>query len=65
MFGCPVHKTNALAAAQTLKAGEELFIKLNNDAVNTVVKHLTENGFHCDADAPDVLTSVVKVTKND
>ncbi|HET8808349.1 MAG TPA: hypothetical protein VFM76_08220 [Methylophaga sp.] len=65
MFGCPVHKTKALQAAATLEAAETLRIKLNNDAVNTVVKHLQENGFQCHADAPDVITTIVKVTKND
>lgn len=65
MFGCPVHKTKALQAAEPLAAGETLRIKLNNDAVSTVVKHLQENGFRCHVDAPDVITTIVKVTKND
>ncbi len=65
MFGCPVHKTRALQAAEPLVAGETIRIKLNNDAVNTVVKHLQENGFQCHVDTPDVITTIVKVTKND
>ena len=32
MFGCPVHKTKALAAAQQLATGEVLRLKVNNDA---------------------------------
>ncbi|MDX1572987.1 MAG: hypothetical protein R3341_03105 [Methylophaga sp.] len=65
MFGCPVHKTRALQAAEPLADGETICIKLNNDAVNTVVKHLQENGYHCDVDAPDIITTKIKVTKND
>lgn len=65
MFGCPVHKTKALAAAQQLAAEESLRFKLNNDAVSTVVKYLQENGFQCLADHADVLTTIVKVTKHD
>lgn len=65
MFGCPVHKTKALAAVQPLVADETLRLKLNNDAVNTVVKHLQEHGFYCQTDTPDVINTIVKVTKND
>lgn len=65
MFGCPVHKTKALQAGQSLAAGETLRLKLNNDAVATVTRHLQENGFQCQTNAPDVITTIVKVTKND
>ncbi|MDT8310235.1 MAG: hypothetical protein RQ732_02200 [Methylophaga sp.] len=65
MFGCPVHKAKALQAAQPLAAGEILRLKLNNDAVATVTRHLQENGFQCQPDAPDVITTIVKVMKND
>lgn len=65
MFGCPVHKAKALQAAETLAAGQILRLILNNDAVSTVVKHLQENGFQCEAGDADVLTTTVKVTKND
>lgn len=65
MFGCPMHKTKALQAAQPLAADETLRLKLNNDAVATVTQHLQENGFQCQIGAPDVITTIVKVTKND
>lgn len=65
MFGCPVHKTKALAAAQQLAIGETLRLKVNNDAVSNVVQHLTTNAFHCETGAPDVLTTMIKVTRND
>lgn len=65
IFGCPVHKTRALQAAQPLVTGEILRLKLNNDAVTTVTRHLQENGFHCETAAADVITTIVKVTKND
>ena len=65
MFGCPVHKTKALQAVQPLDAGQTLRLKLNNDAVATVTSHLQENGFQCQPDAADVITTTVKVTKND
>ncbi len=65
MFGCPVHKTKALAAAQQLTTGDVLRLKVNNDAVSNVVQHLTSNAFHCETGAPDVLTTMIKVTRND
>ena len=65
MFGCPVHKTKALQAVQPLDAGQTLRLKLNNDAVTTVTKHLQGNGFQCQTDAADVITTIIKVTKND
>lgn len=65
MFGCPVHKTKALAAAQQLASGDVLRLKVNNDAVSNVVQHLTNNEFHCETGVPDVLTTMIKVTRND
>jgi TusA-related sulfurtransferase len=65
MFGCPLHKTKALAAAEQLIPGQVLRLKINNDAVNTVTKHLTDYGFTCQIAPPDVLTTVVEVTKHD
>ena len=65
MFGCPVHKTKALAAAEQLAAGQTLTIKLNSDAVDTVIKHLAANGWHCQPGEADVLTTIVEVSKND
>lgn len=63
MFGCPVHKNKALAAAEQLATGQSLRIKLNNDASNTVIKHLDANGYQCQQGEPDVLTTIVEVTK--
>lgn len=65
MFGCPVHKTKALAAAQQLTTGDVLRLKVNNDAVSNVVQHLTNNEFRCETSAPDVLTTMIKVTRHD
>lgn len=65
MFGCPIHKNKALAAAQQLATGEVLRLKVNNDAVSNVVQHLTTNGFNCETGAPDVLITMIKVTRND
>ena len=61
MLGCPLHKNKALAAAELLEAGQSMRIKLNNDAVSNVIKHLDTNGYECTAGNADVLTTIVEV----
>ncbi|AFJ02080.1 hypothetical protein Q7C_911 [Methylophaga frappieri] len=62
MFGCPVHKQKALAAAQQLSAGESVVLRVNQDAVSTIMMHLTTEGFLCEPGESGVLTTDIKVT---
>lgn len=64
-FGCPLHIQKAREALGNAGIGEQLLIKLNHDALDTIVSSLQQDGQKCEQVERSTTATTIRVTKQD
>lgn len=64
-FGCPLHTQKAREAVDNAGIGEQLLMKLNRDALDTVVSSLQQDGQKCEQVERSTTATTIRVTKQD